>query len=87
MNDPNNWIPEDDDDSDLRDVCLEESYLEHDCPKDKFLEDPITTYYGVGGEMVDLVPCPICDAREQDGLRSVHWDDTWGLVEGPAEEK
>jgi hypothetical protein len=37
----------------------------HDCPKDRFLEDPITTAYGVGSEMVSLIPCPVCDARSE----------------------
>ena len=36
----------------------------HDCPRDRFLEDPITTSYGVGSEMVHLIPCPVCDAEE-----------------------
>jgi hypothetical protein len=36
----------------------------HDCPKQEFLDDPITRYYGVGAEMVALVSCPVCDAEE-----------------------
>jgi hypothetical protein len=37
---------------------------EHTCPKADFLDDPITTYYGVGPEMVGLINCAICDERE-----------------------
>lgn len=37
--------------------------LAHDCPKQEFLDDPITVAYGVGSEMVRLVPCPVCDAE------------------------
>ena len=33
---------------------------EHPCPKDAFLEDPITVAYGVGSEMVGLVTCVVC---------------------------
>lgn len=39
---------------------------EHDCPKDRFLADPITQAYGVGAEMVDQIPCPVCDARTRN---------------------
>jgi hypothetical protein len=35
--------------------------LGHECPRTEFLNDPITIAYGVGGEMVHLVPCFICD--------------------------
>jgi hypothetical protein len=48
------------------DVAAEEweaEYPEHDCPRDAFLEDPITVAYGVGSEMVHLIPCSICDAE------------------------
>lgn len=38
--------------------------LAHDCPKDAFLDDPITQAYGVGSEMVSLIACPVCDAEE-----------------------
>jgi hypothetical protein len=38
----------------------------HDCPKQEFLEDPITVAYGVGAEMVALVPCAVCDALEAE---------------------
>lgn len=38
----------------------------HDCPKQEFLDDPITRYYGVGSEMIALVPCAVCDAEEAD---------------------
>ena len=38
---------------------------EHDCPRDAFLDDPITRHYGVGSEMVHLIDCPVCDARER----------------------
>lgn len=41
---------------------------DHDCPKERFLSNPITQHYGVGGEMVHLVPCPTCDARKQEEL-------------------
>jgi hypothetical protein len=37
---------------------------DHDCPKQEFLDDPITRAYGVGAEMVALVSCPVCDAEE-----------------------
>jgi hypothetical protein len=36
----------------------------HDCPKQAFLDDPITEAYGVGSEMVGLIPCPVCDAEQ-----------------------
>ena len=36
---------------------------EHDCPRDAFLDDPITVHYGVGAEMVHLIACPVCDAH------------------------
>lgn len=36
----------------------------HECPKDQFLNDPITVAYGVGGEMVHLIDCAVCDAEE-----------------------
>jgi hypothetical protein len=39
---------------------------DHDCPRDAFLADPITRYYGVGGEMLHLISCPVCEARERD---------------------
>ena len=38
--------------------------LDHDCPKQEFLDDPITVAYGVGAEMIALVPCPVCDEQE-----------------------
>ena len=38
--------------------------LDHDCPRQEFLDDPITVAYGVGAEMIRLVPCAICDAQE-----------------------
>jgi hypothetical protein len=38
--------------------------LAHDCPREAFLDDPITQAYGVGYEMVGLVRCPVCEARE-----------------------
>ena len=37
---------------------------DHDCPKQEFLDDPITRAYGVGAEMVALVPCAVCDAEQ-----------------------
>jgi hypothetical protein len=37
---------------------------EHDCPKQAFLEDPITEHYGVGGEFVGSIPCAVCDAEQ-----------------------
>jgi len=40
-------------------------YPEHDCPKNQFLEDPITQAYGVGSEMVGLISCAVCDRREE----------------------
>jgi hypothetical protein len=39
---------------------------DHDCPKDEFLADPITRAYGVGSEMVSLISCAVCDAREAE---------------------
>jgi hypothetical protein len=36
--------------------------MDHACPRDAFLEDPITVAYGVGSEMVCLIDCPTCDA-------------------------
>jgi hypothetical protein len=36
---------------------------EHDCPRQEFLEDPITEAYGVGGEMLHLIDCAVCDAE------------------------
>jgi hypothetical protein len=44
-----------------------EAYLadtDHQCPREEFLNDPITVAYGVGAEMLHLVPCAVCDARE-----------------------
>ena len=32
-----------------------------DCPKMRFLEDPITVAYGVGGEFIDGIKCRFCD--------------------------
>jgi ssDNA-binding Zn-finger/Zn-ribbon topoisomerase 1 len=40
---------------------------DHDCPKDRFLDDPITQEYGVGGEMVALIRCHTCELRERTG--------------------
>ncbi len=37
----------------------------HDCPKEQFLEDPVTRAYGVGSEMVGLVRCPVCEASHE----------------------
>lgn len=43
---------------------LDEWEHEHgDCPKMRFLEDPITVAYGVGGEFVDGIKCRFCDRR------------------------
>jgi hypothetical protein len=39
-------------------------YPDHDCPREAFLDDPITQAYCVGSEMVHLVACPVCDAEE-----------------------
>lgn len=39
---------------------------DHDCPKANFLDDPITEAYGVGYEMVGLISCPVCEARERE---------------------
>ena len=47
-----------------------EAYLaatDHQCPREEFLDDPITVAYGVGAEMLHLVPCAVCDARDQEG--------------------
>jgi hypothetical protein len=47
----------------------EEAYyasLAHDCPRDQFLDDPITEAYGVGSEMLHLIRCEICEAREHE---------------------
>jgi hypothetical protein len=47
----------------------EEAYyasLAHDCPRDHFLDDPITQEYGVGSEMLHLIRCEICEARERE---------------------
>lgn len=38
---------------------------DHDCPREAFLDDPITVAYGVGSEMVGLIPCATCDERER----------------------
>jgi hypothetical protein len=38
----------------------------HDCPRDAFLEDPITQAYGVGSEMLHLIRCPVCEARDAE---------------------
>lgn len=37
----------------------------HECRREQFLDDPITRANGVGGEMVHLIPCPVCDALER----------------------
>jgi hypothetical protein len=37
----------------------------HDCPRDVFLDDPITQAYECQG-MVSLVACPVCDQLEAD---------------------
>lgn len=34
---------------------------EHDCPREAFLDDPITVAYGVGSEMLHLIACAVCD--------------------------
>jgi hypothetical protein len=34
----------------------------HECPREQFLDDPITRSSGVGAEMVNLISCRICDA-------------------------
>ena len=48
---------------------------EHDCPRQAFLDDPITQAYGVGGEMLHLITCAVCDAREHDvGVANVDRD-------------
>jgi hypothetical protein len=39
--------------------------LDHDCPRTEFLDDPITVAYGVGGEMVKLIPCAVCDTEAE----------------------
>lgn len=36
----------------------------HDCPKEAFLQDPITEHYGVGAEMLHLITCKHCEAEE-----------------------
>jgi hypothetical protein len=54
----------------LRDARHEPVTLpdDHECPKQQFLDDPITRAYGVGGEMVSSIACAVCDAREADEL-------------------
>jgi hypothetical protein len=34
---------------------------DHDCPRDQFLQDPITVASGMGSEMVHLIQCRVCD--------------------------
>jgi hypothetical protein len=49
--------------------CSYDQYMDslnHDCPKERFLEDPITVAYGVGGEFVSTIKCAICDDEEID---------------------
>jgi hypothetical protein len=38
----------------------------HDCPREAFLDDPITVAYGVGAEMVHLVSCAVCGPPDDD---------------------
>ena len=40
----------------------------HDCPRERFLDDPITRAYGVGSEMVGRSVCPVCDRLEAGGV-------------------
>jgi hypothetical protein len=48
---------------------MEQSYSEwvatnaHDCPKQAFMDDPITSHYGVGGDFVGNIACSVCDAQ------------------------
>jgi hypothetical protein len=50
----------------------EEAYyasLDHDCPREQFLEDPITQAYGLGGDMDEwnrVIRCPVCEARDAE---------------------
>jgi hypothetical protein len=47
-------------------LAAQEAYyasLAHDCPREDFLEDPITVAYGVSG-MVSMVACATCEAME-----------------------
>jgi hypothetical protein len=37
--------------------------LDHDCPREVFVNDAITEHYGVAG-MVSMIPCAVCDAQE-----------------------
>ncbi|MBO0813821.1 MAG: hypothetical protein J2P30_01505 [Actinobacteria bacterium] len=41
-----------------------DAYPDHDCPKADFLDDPITVAYGVGGDFVGGIACPVCEAHE-----------------------
>ena len=36
----------------------------HDCPREAFLDDPMTVASGMGSEMVGLIACPVCDAED-----------------------
>jgi hypothetical protein len=36
--------------------------MEHDCPKQAFMDDPVTREYGVGGEFAGNIACSVCDA-------------------------
>ena len=38
--------------------------LDHDCPRQQFLDDPITRANGVGAEMVAGIRCAVCDELE-----------------------
>jgi hypothetical protein len=39
---------------------------EHDCPRQRFLDDPIAMEYKVASQVVGLIPCPVCDAADDD---------------------
>lgn len=59
-------LPDQNAEAELDALGEEERYIEHECPYQTFLEDPITQYYGLGGDMDEwgplLGPCPVCDA-------------------------
>lgn len=38
---------------------------DHDCPKQNFLDDPITQESGMGYEMLSMISCPVCDEQER----------------------
>jgi hypothetical protein len=47
---------------------LDESFPDHDCPIQQFLDDPITQYYGLGGDMDEwgpLLKCAVCYPEDE----------------------